>query len=211
MHWLDPEFLPEVTGVFARFLMNPHGEADGLILTDGTEVHFPPHLSDEIRAAVPAREPSKITIRGVRPRGADMVAAVAIETADGKRIVDNGPPKKHDKHEKPERTTPKPKRTPMQVESTVRRALHGPKGELRGALLEDGTIVRFAPHEGQRLAQLLSPGRSIAIRGEGLTSELGTVIEAQQAGLSANGLQPLKPKQPKHEKPSDRRPDPLAL
>jgi hypothetical protein len=147
----------------------------------------------------------------VRPRGADLIAAVAIETAEGKRILDNGPPEKHDKHEKRERTGPKPKRTPMQVESTVRRALHGPKGELRGALLTDGTIVRFAPHQGQHLAHLLSPGRSIAIRGEGLTSELGTAIEARQAGPSANDLRPLKPKQPKHEKPSHHRPDPPPL
>lgn len=32
------------------------------------------------------------------------------------------------------------------IESRVRRPLHGPKGEVRGALLEDRTIVRFAPH-----------------------------------------------------------------
>ena len=42
MHWLDPDHLPEISGTFERFLLNPHGDADGMILSDGTEVHFPP-------------------------------------------------------------------------------------------------------------------------------------------------------------------------
>ena len=52
MHWLDPDFLPEVSGTFDRFLLNSHGDADGMLLIDGTEVHFPPHISAELRAAI---------------------------------------------------------------------------------------------------------------------------------------------------------------
>ena len=44
MHWLDPDYLPELNATIDRFLPNPHGGADGMILTDGTEVHFPPHM-----------------------------------------------------------------------------------------------------------------------------------------------------------------------
>jgi hypothetical protein len=40
MHWLDPDYLPEISGIFERFLINPHGDADGMILADGSEVHF---------------------------------------------------------------------------------------------------------------------------------------------------------------------------
>jgi hypothetical protein len=50
MHWLDPDHLPESAGVAERFLLNPYGQADGMILTNGREGHFPPHLSDGIRA-----------------------------------------------------------------------------------------------------------------------------------------------------------------
>ena len=78
MHWLDPNHLPEIVGVADRFLLNQHGQADGMILTNGTEVHFPPHLSDEIHAAM--RPGDTVKVRGVRPRSADMIAAVAIET-----------------------------------------------------------------------------------------------------------------------------------
>ena len=38
MHWIDPDSLPETTGVFDHFLLSPHGRPDGLILQDGREV-----------------------------------------------------------------------------------------------------------------------------------------------------------------------------
>jgi hypothetical protein len=203
MHWLDPDYLPEVGGTFERFLINPHGDADGMILTDGTEVHFPPHMSAEVCAAIRPSENTKVKVRGVRPRGSDLIAAIAIETSDGKRMVDNGPPKGHDDKKKPHKNVPKPQRESMDAEGIVRRVLHGPKGETRGALLEDGRIIRIVPHEAERIANLLSPGNTIAVRGDGLASALGTVIEAREVGVNKDELQPLKPKKPKPEKHRD--------
>src|SRR5882757_4633417 len=118
MHWLDPDYLPEVCSTFERFLISPHGDADGMILTDGTEVHFPPHMSAEVCAAM-SGEQRTVKVRGVRPRDGDLIAAIAIETADGKRILDNGPPNGHDDDEKPHKHAPKPKREPMTAEGIV--------------------------------------------------------------------------------------------
>jgi hypothetical protein len=105
MHWIDPDSLPEISGRFERFLINPHGETDGMILADGAEVHFPPHLGKQVRAAVDNDSKAALRIFGVRPRQGDVFAAVAFETAAGVRIVDNGPPKKPQpgKGEKPEK------------------------------------------------------------------------------------------------------------
>jgi hypothetical protein len=203
MHWLDPDYLAEVSGTFERFLINPRGDADGMILTDGTEVHFPPHMGAEVCAAIRASEKTTVKVRGVRPRGGDLIAAVAIEAADGKRIVDNGPPKRHDDEEKPRKHATKPNREPTEAEGIVRRLLHGPKGEARGALLEDGRIIRVPAHEADRIAHLVSPGQTLAVRGEGLASALGTVIEAREIGASTDDLHPFKPKKPKHEKHRD--------
>jgi hypothetical protein len=55
------------------FLLNPHGDVDGMIVTNRIEVHSPPHLSDEICAEI--RPGDRVTVRGVRPRSADMIAA----------------------------------------------------------------------------------------------------------------------------------------
>jgi len=53
-------------------------------LTNGLEVHFPPHFSAEVLAVVRAGD--RVTIYGNVPRATAMLDAVAIETADGKRI-----------------------------------------------------------------------------------------------------------------------------
>jgi len=203
MHWLDPDRLPHVTSEVERFLVNPHGEADGILLMNGMEVHFPPHLSPAVLAAINAGD--RVTAHGVAPRtAAMMIAAVAIETSDGKRIVDNGPPK-HDKHAKrAEAALPSPasKHQKLKVEGFVRRTLHGPRGETRGALLDDGTIVRFPPHEAEALAELLRPASWLAARGDGLVTKIGTVIEAKEIGPSKDALRSLKPKKPKHDDPA---------
>jgi hypothetical protein len=157
-------------------------------------------MSEEVCAAIGSGEATKVAIRGVRPRGGDLIAAVSIETADGTRIIDNGPPKGHDDQGRPHKLAAKRKHQPMDAEGTVRRVLHGPKGEARGALLEDGRVVRVPAHEAERIAHLLSPGKSLAVRGEGLVSALGTVIDAHKFGSSPDDLQFLKPKRPKHEK-----------
>jgi hypothetical protein len=203
MHWLDPDSLPEIDGAFERFILNPQGDPDGLILADGGEVHFPPHLAADVRAAaeaVGAAEKDRkggLRIRGVWTRGGSVFAAVAIETASG-RIIDNGPPKQREDDRKPIKSMQK--RELMTAEGVVRRALHGPKGETRGALLEEGRIIRFAPHEASRLTRFLFPGQPIAVRGEGLTSPLGVVIEAQEIGRSTDDLEPLGAKKPRPEK-----------
>jgi hypothetical protein len=200
MHWLDPDHLPHVTAKVERFLLNPHGDVDGMILTNGIEVHSPPHLSEEIRAAIQPGD--RMTVRGVRPRSVDMIAAVAIDTADGKRIDDNGPPKDHKKSKKRVRDEAiKARHRKMEAVGSVIRALHGPKGEIRGCLLNSGTIVRFPAHEAASILELLSPGAPLVVRGEGLVTELGTVIEAQEVGASEDAIHSIKDKKPKHDKP----------
>jgi hypothetical protein len=85
MYTLDTE-LPRVTSGVDHFLVNSHGDTDGLVLTNGLEVHFPPHFSAAVLAVV--RTGDRVTIYGVVPRAATMLTAVAIETEDGKRIGD---------------------------------------------------------------------------------------------------------------------------
>lgn len=198
MHWIDPNHLPEKIGHLDRFLINSHGEVDGMILTDGTEVHVPPHLSDAMCASVHPGDAVKV--RGVRPRAADMIAAVAIECADGTQIVDNGPPDHHKKQKKGPEHSADAKRQPMQTDGIVQRVIHGPKGEPRGALLQDGCTVRWPAHEAAAITGLLVPGTSLACRGEGLVTGFGTVIAVREIGTSADALGQIKAKKPKQPK-----------
>jgi hypothetical protein len=204
MHWIDPDHLPETGGTFERFLLNPHGDADGMIFADGTEVHFPPHMGRDVAAAIGGRNGARVNVRGVKPRNSDLIAAVAIDVQGAGRVIDNGPP---EKHKKPHEHGRKADRRPMEAAGTIRRVLHGPKGEARGVLLDDGMIVRIAPHEAKDKSALLSPGASFAARGDGIVCDLGTVIEARAIGKRADDLKPLKPGKPKHEGPKHKHDD----
>jgi hypothetical protein len=200
MHWIDPDCLPDVKGTVERFLLNPHGEIDGFVMNSETQasilVHTPPHMETELTRHVNAGD--VVSVRGVRPRKADLIAAVAVTTTNGASIMDQGPD--HDR-ERPERESKE-----MSAEGTVRLSLFGPKGELRGALLADGNVIRIGPKEAEQVAKLLHPNAKIAVRGDGIETKHGRVVHAKDVGSNVHDLHPIKdakPK-PKHEpKPHD--------
>jgi hypothetical protein len=81
--------LPYVTSGVERFLLDPAGAAQGMLLTNGMQVHFAPHLGTRILAVI--RPGNRVTVYGVIAPDSTMLDAVAVEAADGTRIVDNGP------------------------------------------------------------------------------------------------------------------------
>lgn len=191
MHWIDPDSLPEVAGTLERFVLNPHGEVDGFVMNGQTQtpilVHTPPHMEAELTRYAKAGD--KLRVRGVRPRGADVLAAVAVTGESGWQIIDKGPD--HD------RKHPKIAHQKMQLDGTVRLSLFGPKGELRGALLADGTIVRIGPKEAEHLIKVLMPDTKIAVSGDGIETQHGRVIQAKEIGSGMDDLRPIKG--PKHK------------
>jgi hypothetical protein len=191
MHWIDPDSLPEVAGTLERFVLNSHGEVDGFVMNGQTQtpilVHTPPHMEGEVTRN--AKVGDKLRVRGVRPRDADVLAAVAVTGESGRQIVDKGPD--HD------RKHPKIEHQKMQLEGTVRLSLFGPKGELRGALLADGTIIRIGPKEAEHLHKLLMPGTRIAVSGDGVETQHGRVVQAKEIGSEMDDLRPIKG--PKHK------------
>lgn len=74
------------------------------------------------------------------------------------------------------------------MQSRVRIALHGPRGDINGALLDDGTILLLPPSEAYRFASLLQPGQPLVAEGTATVTALGKVIEAQQIGASRDQL-----------------------
>lgn len=184
----DPSQLPEIKGVVERYSLAPRGEVDGLILTDGTEIHLPPHLADELTTAV--KPGSAVTVHGLRTLRLPLVDAASVtDDASGKTVIDEGPS-----------SWPKlpqfDRRSELSAQGKVRMALHGPRGETNGVLLEDGTFLRLPPHEAVRIADMLAPGQMIAARGPGVSGPNGTVIEAELLGPSLDQLAKLAPPPP---------------
>jgi hypothetical protein len=91
----NPEQLSHVTSGVERFVLDLRGCAAGMILTNGIEVRFATYLSDEVLTWV--RTGDRITAYGEVVRSTTVMSAVVIETMDGRRIVDVGPPEANGK------------------------------------------------------------------------------------------------------------------
>jgi hypothetical protein len=196
MHWIDPTSLPAVSGEVERFIINPRGDLDGLVLAGNRLVHVPPHLSEAVTSAI--RPGDTIRVHGVRPRGADMMAAVSLTAASGQVILD-GRPAAQEKGQKG--VHDKPKQQKFEAQGTVHLSLFGPKGELRGALLDDGTVLRIGPKEAERVVDLLRPAAVIQARGAGIDTKHGRVIVVSEIAAAGGAFKPVKkPKPEKHAK-----------
>lgn len=186
-----------VKGRVGRFLLSPRGDIDGLLLDDGSQIATPPHLGVDLVAAI--KPGDDVDVHGHREHDARIVARRIVNRASGASVVDDGPPDKHDKHEKhakPEKrdkpdkhgkhakaAKPSPhhdRQTRMQADGTIDALLRGKHGEINGAVLSDETILRFPRHTGAFYADLLAKGNAVSVRGMGLDSEHGRVIEAQE-------------------------------
>ena len=188
----DANQMPAIQGKVAEYSLTPRGDVDGLILADGTEVHLPPHLGTQLVFAV--KPGDAVTIHGLKAKALPMVQAMSIKNdATGTTVTDSGaggPPGPHEQ------------RQALNATGTIKSQLHGPRGDLNGALLQDGTIVRLPPPEAQRLAAMLTAGASVTVQGEGVEGPLGRVIEVRSIGPDAGHLsQVAMPPHPGHRPP----------
>ena len=189
----DPAQLPAITGQVSQYSLTPRGDVDGVILQDGTQVHMPPHLGSQLVQAV--RPGDQVTIHGLKAQALPLIQALSIRgESTGQTVVDAGPPP----------APPSPAGVPqwMQVQGKVREPLYGPRGDMNGALLEDGTQVHLPPDQAQRLTQDLQPGQMLVAQGYGLAGSYGRSIEAQQIGeTTAQLVQVGPPDRPGHRGP----------
>ena len=192
----DPAQLPATRDMVARYSLMPRGDVDGLTLSDGTRVHLPPHLGTWLVFAVQPGD--AVTALGPMLLGLPLVAAVSVtDAAAGRTVVDTGPPPPP--HERGAAAGDE-----LSAQDKVQLVLHGPRGEVNGAMLEDGTQLHLPLSEAARLAGLLTPGRTVIARGPGLSTVLGTVIEVRRIGPSqdqSTGVAASPPHRPESHRP----------
>lgn len=189
----DPSQLPETKGTVKQYTLTPRGDVDGLILSDGTEVKLPPHLTGQVVFAI--RPGDAVTIRGLKARALPLVdAASIVNDATGAAVVDNGPPH-----------GPGRGMTETTITGRITAVLHGKRGEINGALLENGTILRLPPPEAERMQASLQPGQPVAARGVSLATPLGTVIEVSAIGSSPAQMTELDARRPRGPKGGPKR------
>lgn len=178
-----------VEGQVQRMLINPYGEVDGLRLSDGTLVRFAPHNADALTAMV--KPGDRVRIIG-RAQGRGMVKADAIVQVDSGRTLYDQPPPVGEGLALPPHLRAQ-RLQPQQVEGRVEAVLTGPRDEVNGVMLSDGSIVRFPP-ESLRLS--VQPGAPFAASGLGTRNAFGTALEALNLGTTLTTLQPLYDRAP---------------
>jgi hypothetical protein len=194
----DTAQLPATKGTVSRYTLTPRGDVDGLILADGTEVHFPPHLSTQLVYVV--KPGDSVTVRGLKALGTPLIAAVSITNdSTGQAVTDSGPgfglgPR-----------GPRGATQTLSIQGRVQTVLHGPRGEINGAMLDDGTILRMPPAEAARFAALLTPGQAISAQGDVLITPMGRVVAVQAIGSPGTQLSAVQPPPPPPGKRGPRR------
>ncbi len=175
-HPLEAQTTPSVHGTVTQYLLNPHGEVDGLLLTDGTAVKFPPHLGIALASRV--KPGDGVTVVGfigpTTPQGRAVKALTITNTKTGETLVDQPPAR---------RPLPPHLRgltlMPLTVGGTVLHFLVNPHGDVDGLVLNGGEQVKFKPHHGGVVLMALGrPGVAVTVTGFGTRNAFGTVVEA---------------------------------
>jgi hypothetical protein len=173
MHWIDPLSLPSIEGTVDRFLFNAEGDADGLLFANGQQVHFAPHLSQAVQKRVQPGE--HVRVRGFKPRAADVLVGLSLTTHTGQTIEDQGPPAYG--HATRHKARPGPKSRPVNFVGVVQRCLYSPRGEVCGALLVDGCILRMQPACNEKLLPFLKAGTELTVWGDQIRVKGQRVID----------------------------------
>jgi hypothetical protein len=173
-------------GTVRQYLMNPHGEVDGLLLNDGTQINFPPHMADELVGTVKPND--RVSIQGDRERDSVVKADVITNSRTGQSVADHAPSWRD------RRTPPHLKRlsmNAMQASGAIVALLYAPRGEVRGLILADGTQIHVRPDVGDSVSRTLSVGETVQAEGYGTDNHYGRSLEATAIGLGGGRLVPL--------------------
>jgi len=175
---------PVTEGRVTRLLINPYGEVDALLIADCQIVKLPPHLSDAVIAA--ARPGQSVRVFGLVEAPGSIKADAVVNLATGQVVFDRSPDIDGPAPLPPHLRAGQLRQ--LSVEGRVDLVLTGPRGETNGVVLDNGSVVRFAP---DGLRSPLQRGAPFAATGLGTHNDYGTSIEAISVGASLGSLQQI--------------------
>ena len=198
---------PEVTearDTIAQYLISPRGDLDGLLLSGGMFVKFPPHLSRELASLV---KPGDGVVAVGQLEGPELMKGYVIanqETGIALRDIKPSPRERSDASE--------PLRS-FSVHGKIKHLKRDPKGRCDGAILEDGTILEFPPHAGEAFVDHTKADQIVHATGFGTANHHGASVAVAMFGSSPESLVPIKPypdgsKKPNRHDAPDEEPEP---
>ncbi|ASW01567.1 hypothetical protein [Paraburkholderia aromaticivorans] len=169
-----------VSGVVRRFVINPEGDVDGMLLADNTLVRFPPHLGAQVAATIAPG--ATVNVNGVAQANGTLRASQIADTTSGRSIVDQPPPGA----QRLPKSLAGVGLVKLDAAGRVLRVTSAPRGEPDGVLLMDGTVIKLTPPAAARFTNLLQPGAMVAAQGYGTRNRYGQSLQATAFGTPGN-------------------------
>jgi hypothetical protein len=158
--------------------MNPGGQADGLLLSDGKQLRFPPHLSSALLQTARPGDRIQATVEpGLQSQYGQEFRTISLTNSKTGQVVIDQP-----------LAAPPPPPVPGQqltVSGKVVNWLVGHAGEVHGMLLSDGSEVHFPPPLQETMVAQIRRGDQVSVQGYGTRSNIGTCLDA--TGTTVNG------------------------
>jgi hypothetical protein len=177
---------PVLEGVVTRYLMDPRGEVEGLMLQDGSQMHITSRASDKLRGAI--KPGDHVRVHGRRLDGTPLVQADVIFNASNGTIFTvpfrlDFPVPEQEHHLS---------MTEMKAEGTIEVLLfHAVKSIVHGMLLSDGTQVRLPPDVSEELRRSFRLGEHLVVEGNGTANEYGRCLEVLSMSLNGGKMTSL--------------------
>lgn len=176
---------PVADGIVERYLIDPRGDVEGLLLTDGTQVHVTSRISHELTKAI--KPGDQVLVHGSRKKGEAVVSPdVIVNVTAGASFsvplrLELPLPANEDQLSM----------TPMKAGGSIEVLLYGTKGEVQGMVLSDGTQVWLPPDVNDDFRRTLRIGEKVNVEGYGTQNEFGRAIEALAMSAGKKTLTPL--------------------
>lgn len=162
------------TGQVAHYMLNVDGIIEGLILNNGVQMRFPPHMSGILTTSIQVGD--MVLIEGnegsLTEFGQEVRATQITNLQTGETIVEQAPG-----------TTGTQVLTTttyneFSLSGTADYWLVGYHGEIRGIVLTTGAQIRFSPDISEQLYAIAKTGVTIEATGFGSRNDFGQVLEA---------------------------------
>ncbi|AUT00980.1 hypothetical protein CLI64_11530 [Nostoc sp. CENA543] len=160
------------TGNVERYLLNKEGLVNGILLHNAKQITLPPHLHEQILAAIKPGDTVEVVGKLGTPSvyGQEIEGNVITNTETKAVVTKKGKPKR--KHKVDENSL-----TLIKINDTVQHWLVDDDGKLRGAILTSGTQVHLVKPLAKQLDQVAKIGSRIKADGVGRRTNHGEVVE----------------------------------
>lgn len=181
----------EIEGTLQRYLLNPHGDVDGFLLSDGTQIKFSAHMSSDFTSIVSPKD--NIRVSGYHENAKVFRAKAVTNTKTSETLVETKLPGSSEEltDKKGNLVAPNVKSkkyfskkelredlVEMSAQGKIKNHLFGKNGEVVGVILADESIVYLAPQILSTSKVNTEIGKNLKAQGFGTQNSLGKSLEA---------------------------------